>query len=112
MKRGTTLIMQGEHNQATTTSGPLQSFGTKPMAEVGDRSRRTHVGCWCQAHGTGDRALGARFDRIFTRKANFVALGRLLASLHATNDEWLMVLNRPEHPNILAPSPTSSAAPC
>ncbi len=79
------------------------------MAQVGDRSRRTTSGGRCQAHGTGDRALGARFDRIFTRKTNLVALGRLLASLH---DELLMVRDRPERPNVLAPSPSSSAAPC
>ena len=43
-------------------------------------------------------ALGARFDRIFTRKTGFVTLDRLLARLHANKSELLMVLDRPEIP--------------
>src|SRR5579863_5388208 len=42
--------------------------------------------------------LRARFDRIFTRKTNFVALDKLLARLHANKHELLMVLERPEIP--------------
>jgi len=42
--------------------------------------------------------LCARFDRIFTRKTDFVALDRLLARLHANKNELLMVLDRPEIP--------------
>src|SRR3954470_11112357 len=43
-------------------------------------------------------ALRARFDRIFLRRTGFVTLDRLLARLHANQDELLMVLDRPEIP--------------
>jgi hypothetical protein len=51
-------------------------------------------------HPTPQRktALRARFDRIFTRKSEFVTLDRLLARLHANKCELLMVLERPEIP--------------
>ena len=43
-------------------------------------------------------ALQARFDRIFTCYTGFVTLDRLLARLHASKSELLMVLDRPEIP--------------
>ena len=38
------------------------------------------------------------FDRIFARRTGFVTLDRLLARLHASKRELLMVLDRPEIP--------------
>jgi hypothetical protein len=51
-------------------------------------------------HPTAARktALRARFDRIFTRKTDFVTLDRLLARLNANKNELLKVLDRPEIP--------------
>jgi hypothetical protein len=43
-------------------------------------------------------ALGARFDRIFTRRTGYVVLDRLLARLHRRKAELLRVLERPEIP--------------
>jgi hypothetical protein len=43
-------------------------------------------------------ALRARFDRIFRPRAGFVNLDRLLARVHATKVELLMVLERPDTP--------------
>src|SRR5262249_33761783 len=43
-------------------------------------------------------ALRAQFDHIFTRKAGFVTLDRLLGRLYANKSELLMVLDRPEIP--------------
>lgn len=43
-------------------------------------------------------ALRTRFDRIFTRRTDFVTLDRLLTRLHANKRELLMVLDRPEIP--------------
>ena len=43
-------------------------------------------------------ALRARFERIFTRRAGYVVLDRLLARLHRRKDELLRVLERPEIP--------------
>ena len=43
-------------------------------------------------------ALRAWFDRIFLRKTGFVTLDRLLRRLHASKEELLMVLQRPEIP--------------
>jgi hypothetical protein len=42
--------------------------------------------------------LRARFERIFRRRTGFVTLDRLLARLHARQDELLLVLDRPEIP--------------
>jgi hypothetical protein len=43
-------------------------------------------------------ALRARFDRIFRRRTGFATLDRLLARLHANEDELLLMLDRPEVP--------------
>jgi len=43
-------------------------------------------------------ALRAWFDRIFLSKTGFVTLDRLLTRLHASKEELLMVLQRPEIP--------------
>ena len=44
------------------------------------------------------RALGARFERLFTTRTGFATLDRLLARLLANRDELLMVLDRPDVP--------------
>jgi hypothetical protein len=44
------------------------------------------------------RALGTRFERLFTTRTGFATLDRLLARLHANRDELLMVLDRPDVP--------------
>jgi hypothetical protein len=43
-------------------------------------------------------ALRSRFDRIFTRRTDYVVLDRLLARLHRRKAELLRVLERPEIP--------------
>jgi hypothetical protein len=43
-------------------------------------------------------ALKARFDRLFTRRTDYVVLDRLLARLHRRKAELLRVLERPEIP--------------
>ena len=42
--------------------------------------------------------LRARFERIFRRRTGFATLDRLLARLHANQEEMLVVLDRPELP--------------
>jgi hypothetical protein len=42
--------------------------------------------------------LRARFERVFRRRTGFATLDRLLARLHANEEELLLVLERPEVP--------------
>jgi hypothetical protein len=44
------------------------------------------------------RMMRARFDRIFTKKTDFILLDKQLRRLHAHKDELLRVLDRPEIP--------------